>query len=323
MEDSGLPLESNKSLTIESDLPLPGESSDLGLHLVHSPTLSPSVDIIFVHGLAGHSTLTWCKNRNPELFWPGKWLPLDIELAKARIFTYGYGGDWFAPRCQSQTVQSGFQSTAKNLLFQMRSGVDQDGWTFDIGSIPIVFVAFDIGGVVVKKAYTLGLADPRTSKMADRIAGMLFLATPHGTSTNLAGMLHRIFRAGGMMEPIPIIDMAPIAIVMQAIDIEFRKNATKLSVWSFYDMQTTNARLLRFPLLGGSTSVIRNPKDFSAVLDSDHTNLCKFGSCTEVNYLAVLSGLRAIVQRTVEGPDLIYKPLSFERIEVRIQASWR
>jgi hypothetical protein len=64
--------------------------SKLGLHLVYSPGSLFSFDIIFVHGLDGHPRHTWCKNEDPDLLWPGNWLPLDPDIAKARIFVFGY-----------------------------------------------------------------------------------------------------------------------------------------------------------------------------------------------------------------------------------------
>lgn len=48
----------------------------LGLTVLFKPDrISPSVDIIFVHGLRGRSMRTWSLDDDLKLFWPQKWLP--------------------------------------------------------------------------------------------------------------------------------------------------------------------------------------------------------------------------------------------------------
>ncbi|KAF2396267.1 hypothetical protein EJ06DRAFT_232033 [Trichodelitschia bisporula] len=74
------------------------------LTLVAAPSGSPAVDIIFVHGLGGSSHATWAKGGNPELFWPGEWLPKERGMEKARIFTYGYNADWLSTEANNQTI---------------------------------------------------------------------------------------------------------------------------------------------------------------------------------------------------------------------------
>ncbi len=57
---------------------------DFGLVIVHEP-LTPSADLVFVHGLNGHRSLTWT-NKSNEF-----WLPwLGNRLPDVRVWTYGY-----------------------------------------------------------------------------------------------------------------------------------------------------------------------------------------------------------------------------------------
>jgi len=57
---------------------------DFGLVIVHEPS-TPSADLVFVHGLNGHRSLTWT-NKSKEF-----WLPwLGNHLPHVRVWTYGY-----------------------------------------------------------------------------------------------------------------------------------------------------------------------------------------------------------------------------------------
>jgi hypothetical protein len=70
-----------------------GIRGGLGLHLLHlSP--EPLVNLIFVHGLRGGSVKTWRKGKNPGLFWPQCWLPLEKGFEHANIYSFGYDSDW-------------------------------------------------------------------------------------------------------------------------------------------------------------------------------------------------------------------------------------
>lgn len=85
----------------------------LGLSLIVDPE-SPVVDIIFVHGLGGTSRGTWSKDKNPELFWPEKWLPED--LPRARIHSYGYNSNFASTKSSIYSVLD----FSKELLFAVQ-----------------------------------------------------------------------------------------------------------------------------------------------------------------------------------------------------------
>lgn len=119
----------------------------LGLTVLHAPDPQRhAVDILFIHGLSGTSVRSWCKNRDVDLFWPGKWLPKDAELSSARILTFGYTARF----ATNQLASIG--DFANDLLFSMKYGVDGN---VKMGEVPIIIVAHSMGGIVFKKACTL------------------------------------------------------------------------------------------------------------------------------------------------------------------------
>lgn len=169
--------------TTPSRLPDP-----FGLHTVTDPK-DPTADIIFIHGLGGSAFRTWSWKRLPENFWPA-WLSEDEHLGRCRIHTFGYNSNFKGEARGLNVVDF-----AKDLLLQMLNhpgGIGRDR--------PILFVAHSMGGLVVKKAYTLGRIDRRFTRMVSSVTGIVFLATPHRGS-QYAKILSRVLAAGSMLAP--------------------------------------------------------------------------------------------------------------------------
>ena len=104
----------------------------LGLHAVYTPETLPSVDIIFVHGLGGTSKATWSWQRDTDFFWPGKWLPREPSIHTARILSFGYDADFKSTR---SGVISSVSDFAKDLLFSMKFGRNEESGTLGIGEV--------------------------------------------------------------------------------------------------------------------------------------------------------------------------------------------
>lgn len=104
----------------------------LGLSVIHDPLSPPKADIIFVHGLGGSSQTTWSRNRDPMLFWPREWLPLEPEIGEARILSFGYNAN-FSTVGQHNIFN--IADFAKDLLFGMKFGVGEDGKELEVGKV--------------------------------------------------------------------------------------------------------------------------------------------------------------------------------------------
>lgn len=116
--------------------PAPSARDPLGLQLVHRPTEGvPKADIIFIHGLGGTSRSTWSKDRDPDLFWPLTFLPLEQDICDMRIFTYGYNAEVMKSSRRSTTTILDF---AKNLLYDLRFFIDDAAADLKIGKVSIL-----------------------------------------------------------------------------------------------------------------------------------------------------------------------------------------
>ena len=104
----------------------------LGLNVVYAPDAGKrKADIVFIHGLGGTSRFTWSKNKNPDLFWPLKFLPLDRDVSQARILSFGYDAR-FQRRGKVQVSISDF---AKELLFDLKFATDANQDSLEIGIV--------------------------------------------------------------------------------------------------------------------------------------------------------------------------------------------
>lgn len=104
----------------------------MGLSVVYTPPNGHKADIVFVHGLGGTSRNTWSKIKNPELFWPLTFLPLEPDICLARILTFGYN----ASISKGDNVKS-LLDFAKDLLFDLKYAKDQQGEDLDMGNVSL------------------------------------------------------------------------------------------------------------------------------------------------------------------------------------------
>ena len=104
----------------------------LGLRVLYSPKNGRKADIIFVHGLGGTSRLTWSKDKDLDLFWPSKFLPLEPDICDARIMTFGYNGSFLRAHTRNSATVLDF---AKDLLYDLKYAEDEDRQHLQIGSV--------------------------------------------------------------------------------------------------------------------------------------------------------------------------------------------
>lgn len=103
----------------------------LGLNVVYTPNNGHKADIVFVHGLGGTSHLTWSKYRNPALFWPLTFLPLEPDLCLARILTFGYN----ASLHKAGNATTSVLDFAKDLLFDLKYAKDEQREDLNMGKV--------------------------------------------------------------------------------------------------------------------------------------------------------------------------------------------
>ncbi|KUI52743.1 Vegetative incompatibility protein HET-E-1 [Cytospora mali] len=281
--------DSKGSLTIA-----PNESGALGLNVIYTPDIGHKVDIIFIHGLGGTSKWTWSKYKNPELFWPLTFLPLDVS--SARISTFGYNASFQKPG----SVVLSILDFAKDLLFDLKYGKDKDLNELDMGKVPIIFVAHSMGGLVVKEAYIQGQNDPEYESIIKAITAINFLATPH-RGTDLAQTLNRLLDSIMVNSKQYVAELARNSLTIQKLNEQFRHVAPRLDIISFYETLPTSIglRSIRVMVVEKDSSVLGYPGEVSKALVADHHGICKYEGPQDPNYISVRNVLKSLVTKVI------------------------
>ncbi|KAK8852144.1 Vegetative incompatibility protein HET-E-1 [Apiospora arundinis] len=271
--------------------PSSGSTNPLGLTMVHAFP-EPLVDFIFVHGLGGTSVATWSWDRDPANFWL-PWLSNDADLSRSRVFTYGYDASLTGPYTTVNILDF-----AKDLLFRMKtySGSNSSDRT-PIGTLPIVFVAHSMGGLVVKKAYILGKTDPQYTDMITRICAIVFLATPHKGS-QLAQTLNTILKAapGGGSKAF-VADLEKNSGALQDINEQFRHMCGGLELVSFYETMKTSIGVgIKRLIVERDSALLEYPGETSSFLMADHHGMAKFKDPLDANFTNITNVLRFLTR---------------------------
>jgi hypothetical protein len=82
--------------------------------------------------LGGTSKATWAKGRNPEYFWPEKWLSFEPGIRTARVLSFGYNANFAST---GPTPITGIADFAKDLLYSMKFAKDSYLEELDIGQV--------------------------------------------------------------------------------------------------------------------------------------------------------------------------------------------
>ncbi|GAW17446.1 hypothetical protein ANO14919_069030 [Xylariales sp. No.14919] len=273
------------------------EPGPLGLSVVYTPENGHKADIVFIHGLGGTSRLTWSKNKNPELFWPLTFLPLEPDLCLSRILTFGYNANFL----KSGNLSTSVLDFAKGLLFDLKYAKDELKEDLNMGNVPLIFVVHSMGGLIVKEAYIQGQNDPEYEAIVRAITAIAFLATPH-RGTNLAETLNRILQSVILTNSKQYVaELARNSFTLQKLNEQFRHIAPRLDIVSFYETQPTPIGLksAKVMVLEKDSSVLGYPGETSKALDADHHGVCKFESPRDPNYVAVRNFLKSLMSKII------------------------
>ncbi|KAI9844670.1 MAG: hypothetical protein M1837_005412 [Sclerophora amabilis] len=259
-----------------------GESSEelkgpFGLDPLAIPA-EPMVDFVFVHGLGGGSRKSWSKGQEPALFWPKHWLPRDPEFRNVRIHSFGYDADWTERRTSILDVHDFGNKllTALHLSELIRRSA----------SLPIVFVAHSMGGLVVKQAYLLSQTDPTYQALGSRFHSLFFLATPHH-GAHSSQLLSAILRATDHGQRPFVIDLHINSPAIQRINESFRHHAHKLRLFSFFETRPIAFGLRKTLIVEKASAIMGLPNERFTHLDADHRGVCKFETPDDPNYITV------------------------------------
>ena len=263
----------------------------LNLRVVYEPAGDPIAALIFIHGLGGGSRKTWAKNEDPQLFWPGLWLPKDEEFQDVRILTFGYDADW-----AKESILN-IHDFGKSLLYAIKDFPNPSRTP----QCPIIFVCHSLGGLVAKKAFNLSNSLKGFEDIAQRIRVIFFLGCPHDGS-NLADLLSRIIRIMPSSTTRPFLnDLQPDSAFIQTINEEFPQYCQELELHSFYETDVMNLGFKKTHVVPKTSAILGYPNERTNYLQGNHREIVKFQDEDDVNFRSLRNTIASSI-RQFRGP---------------------
>ncbi|CCA77943.1 related to WD40-repeat protein (notchless protein) [Serendipita indica DSM 11827] len=247
------------------------------------PGNDPIIDVVAIHGLDGHREGTWTTDSG--VLWLRRFLP--VSLPNARVLTYGYDADTQNETCVStQNIHGHAQKLAQSLS-RMRKGFSRR---------PIIFVAHDLGGIILKKTLVI-CHNQRLNSEGDlrdilvSTHGILFFGTPHfGVDANFLARLRRSISWRMKTTEVITKDLethSPELEIIQSLYVEASERIR--SVFFCEDYATSsNKRRPRLNVPSHSASIPGDRNATTIVLSCDHQNLVRFPDPTSESYQTVL-----------------------------------
>ncbi|MCA9052137.1 MAG: alpha/beta hydrolase, partial [Planctomycetaceae bacterium] len=249
---------------------------------------SRELDVVFIHGLGGHFNETW--STNGEL-WP-EWIAVDNP--NYFVWSYSYPA--------SPTDWKGHTTPLLDRAYSLHSDMIAEG----CGTVPIVFVAHSLGGLVVKQMLRNVLDLHASPEWPDEIgtntAGVVFFGTPHqgADHAKLVSALSLLTRASVTIEELENND----------------HRLTELNTWFVNKFATLKCEALVFQetkpvtVLGKSIGIIVDsissnpgiPQLAPVPMDEDHISICKFADRDVAPYKRVVQLLKRAAMRRSAVP---------------------
>lgn len=268
-----------------------------GLECVFEPQVADT-DVVFVHGLDGHSRRTWT---GTKAFWPKDFLPCETEFSNCRVLTFGYDADIIQ---DSNEVR--LEDLADALL------VDLCKYRTAFGNRRIIFVAHSFGGIVVKATLVKSLqSEPNSpdASISTSTWGIIFLGTPHKFSSTLARsatfktMTSVFTNLGPQGQGLGVSRTSSReAPTVSETSLDDTTAFTKLvddqgiMLYSFYEERPTLRG--RGPLkVTDSFMKLHHPQEQVRLLAGNHDTMCKFENREDQGYLRIKRAMRDILDK--------------------------
>ncbi|KAK5442735.1 hypothetical protein LTS15_010942 [Exophiala xenobiotica] len=257
-----------------------------GVEVLHDCS-DATVDICFIHGLAGNRDTTWTAKGQSQP-WPQALLA--PKLDRARILTYGY--DAYVVK-KSVASSNRLIDHASNLLNDLTT----DRACNNASDRPIVLVAHGLGGLVCKEAILQSRNNPEShlKKIFECTKGIIFMGTPH-TGSWIANWAKVPASALGVVKStnkslLKILEtddqlLESVQVGFLEMIRELRENNRRLEVTCFFEE-------LPLPVFGkvvskaSATFAGYNPISIHA----NHSDMVKFASSEETGFKRVLGEL--------------------------------
>lgn len=240
--------------------------------------------VIFVHGLGGDSITTWMATADQNYFWPS-WLSTTID--DISILTLSYPAD--KTTWGNSGGDMALQTRARSVLDLMVS-------SGTLKSTPIIFVCHSLGGLLVKQLLQSAviLGNKKWKPIADKVAGIAFLATPH-TGAALANLASAL----------PFIGLSNCASQLKANEPYLMDLSSWFRAYTDSKDLCIGAYYETMPLVQGSVVVGAASSDpgirgcTPVSVDADHLTICKPRTVKAPIYMSICEFINDVLKDLV------------------------
>lgn len=219
-------------------------------------SLSPEIDIIFLHGLAGDRFSTWTNSE--EEFWPQV---IADTFQNCRVYTCGFKSS------KLSSVKTGEGTSIMDL-----GGMIADGLVCrEVLAPKTLFICHSMGGLVVKQMIRKcsDSADKDFNELGRSCVGVAFLATPHQGS-KVASTLNTILSSGASKQLAQLTDSDEDLFDLNEY-FRARAGRTGIAVKSFYETEKTWGIQVVDKISGNPGVYGSDPIG----VEGDHITICK------------------------------------------------
>ncbi|MBM1312156.1 hypothetical protein JQT66_18020 [Sulfitobacter mediterraneus] len=219
-------------------------------------SLSPDIDIIFLHGLAGDRFSTWTNSE--EEFWPQV---IADTFQNCRVYTCGFKSS------KLSSVKTGEGTSIMDL-----GGMIADGLVCrEVLAPKTLFICHSLGGLVVKQMIRKcsDSADKDFNELGRSCVGVAFLATPHQGS-EVASTLNTILSSGASKQLAQLTDSDEDLFDLNEY-FRARAGRTGIAVKSFYETEKTWGIQVVDKISGNPGVYGSDPIG----VEGDHITICK------------------------------------------------
>ncbi|KAK3295429.1 uncharacterized protein B0H64DRAFT_395244 [Chaetomium fimeti] len=294
----------------------------LALREVYDPTkekhLTPTVDLVLVHGLDGDATKSWTwQDQGSEVFWPAKLLP--EERPRTRVLSFAYNADMFHNNTDA-TIRDSARSLLALLNVQRRKIADPR-------SRPIVFVGHCLGGLVIKQAMCFANSEAEYASIESATKAIIFFGTPHGGADkeswkSIASGYS--FLAGPSSSLVGAITRASDD--LEEIKEDFVKISPRYPITSFYEKGHWGKTGKCIVNPTSATMMIGN--ECAMGVDGDHRVMCQFEDAQEAAFQVMCQRIEIavgldVVERKEDGRGTVGNELAVSsRQESQTMPMW-
>ncbi|KAK4140979.1 uncharacterized protein C8A04DRAFT_31526 [Dichotomopilus funicola] len=258
--------------------------------------LTPTVDLVLVHGVDGDpiKTWTWQEKDSPPVFWPADLLPK--ERPTTRVLSFGFNAAMY----HSNTTST-IRDRARNLLGLIsarRAGS---------GNRPLILVGHCLGGLVIKQALCFANNEERYRPIASATKAVIFFGTPHnGADKSSWNLIAEGYAALFRTLPGKSSAVSPMAnaIIRYADELEEMKEdfaclSPRYAITSFYETHTWGKTgQLIVPKMSARMMV---PTEVACDVEQDHQKMCRFENAENVTFVILCHRINEAVAEDTSG----------------------